>query len=439
MYESTYQDALKLRFYLLNKHPFYASVAMKTEIIISDKFCGQKIDTAATDGVHVVFNPDSYDNWTVGQRLTVMFHEYLHIALGHDIRGIGLDHTLWNIATDQVINNNILRMGFDPVENWLCDPQFAGWHEERVYSKIKSDFDNNQQEQKNQSGEKSQDTTADNRKTDDSQGSISSQTTSGDGQSSSVDYSKMPEADRVIGDVFDRKNDDGSALSDKQKEEATDQLREDLCNARTIEKSLAPSGSASFSGTFLADRIIDPREDWTVILEQWITEHGDPNGEFTWESLDRRALALDMYSPEESQDGIPWVVVGFDVSGSVGKDERDAFVSQMGKIRDQLRIDRMSIVPFSTVIKNSFISELEPEDEMPKTFPKGGGTRFSPVFNWTNRQDDKPTMAIIFTDLGSRDYGDEPDYPVLWASSVPPKVYSIDRTPPFGDVVEVEI
>lgn len=51
---------------------------------------------------------------------------------------------------------------------------------------------------------------------------------------------------------------------------------------------------------------------------------------------------------------------------------------------------------------------------------------------------DKPTMVIIFTDLGSRSYGDEPDYPVLWASSVPAK-NPYDKTPPFGDVVEVEI
>ena len=437
MYESTYQDALKLRFYLLNKHPFYASVAMKTEIVIADTFHGQKISTAATDGVHVVFNPDQYDDWNRNERLTVMFHEYMHIVFGHDIRGIGLDHTLWNIATDHVINNNLAKMGFCPVDDWLCDPQFAGWHEERVYNKIKSDFDKKQQEHKDQSGDQSQNTTADNRKTDDSQESMSSQTTSGSGsQSSGTDYSKMPEADRVIGDVFDRKNDDGSALSDQQQKEMTDQLREDLCNAKTIEKNISDGGS--FSGTFLADRVIAPQEDWGVILEQWITEQGDPNGEFSWESLDRRALAMDQYSPDEQEDGIPWVVMGFDVSGSVCRDERNAFVSKMDDIRQRIKIDRVSIVPFSTIVKQNFIKELEPEDDMPKKFPSGGGTRFAPVFNWVNRQDDKPTMVIIFTDLGSRSYGDEPDYPVLWASSAPAK-NPYDKTPPFGDVVEVEI
>ena len=75
-------------------------------------------------------------------------------------------------------------------------------------------------------------------------------------------------------------------------------------------------------------------------------------------------------------------------------------------------------------------------DEVPSKFRVGGGTRFSPVFNWIDRQDMEPDGVIMFTDMGSSDYGDMPAYPVLWASSVP--VYDYDRAP-FGDIVEIEL
>ena len=238
----------------------------------------------------------------------------------------------------------------------------------------------------------------------------------------------------MIGEVFDRKNEDGSSLNDEQVECETKDLREQLAVSKVVEKSMSDAGS--FSGSFMADNVIEPKEDWSVILEQWIGENGSPNGEFTWERLDRRSLAMDNYSPDETEEGIPWVVMGFDVSGSVGLDERNAFISKMNDIRERIKIERVSIIPFSTIIKSRFIKDLEPEDDLPKEFPKGGGTKFHPVFNWVRRQDEKPTMIIMFTDMGSRHYGDEPECPLLWASSVP---VSKRLTPPFGDFVEVEV
>ena len=427
MYDSTVKDLHKVRHFILSKHPFYAPIAMKTEIQVGSIYRGCNIETAATDGRVVVFNPDAYDNWTKGQRVTVMFHEYLHIVYGHDLRGIGLDHTLWNIATDHVINNQLTHMKHEPIKDWLCEPKYAGWHEERVYNDIKCEFDSNQKQQDNSSGTSSQQTTSDNKKTDESQASISNNNTSGGGYQGKPDYSQMPEAERVIGDVLDRKNEDGSSMNEEEIERETRELREDLFNSKAIQSQVSGGEGSGFCGTHIVDKIIDPKDEWEVILEQWMGEKGDPSGEYTWESLDRRDLVQDVYSPVEREEGIEWVVAGFDVSGSVCVEERDAFVSHMNKIREGMKIKRMTIIPFSTVVKSHFIKELEEEDEMPEKFPRGGGTR----------QDYKPTMIIMFTDLGSRHYGSEPDCPVLWASSVPVNAYR-DLTPPFGDVVEVE-
>ena len=77
-----------------------------------------------------------------------------------------------------------------------------------------------------------------------------------------------------------------------------------------------------------------------------------------------------------------------------------------------------------------------PGEEVPSHFEVGGGTRFAPVFNWINRQNDTPDFCIMFTDLGSH-FEEEPEYPVLWASTVP--IWEGINEPPFGEAVEIEL
>ena len=61
------------------------------------------------------------------------------------------------------------------------------------------------------------------------------------------------------------------------------------------------------------------------------------------------------------------------------------------------------------------------------------------MFEYFNKKKDVPNMVIIFTDLGSKDYGDKPKYPVMWASSYPAVNYpTYTNVPPFGRVVEIE-
>jgi predicted metal-dependent peptidase len=58
----------------------------------------------------------------------------------------------------------------------------------------------------------------------------------------------------------------------------------------------------------------------------------------------------------------------------------------------------------------------------------GGGTAFSPVFKYFAEHDINPVACIFLTDLCCNDFGDQPDYPVLWVSTD-------EGTAPFGEVV----
>ncbi len=59
---------------------------------------------------------------------------------------------------------------------------------------------------------------------------------------------------------------------------------------------------------------------------------------------------------------------------------------------------------------------FEPWDELrlPASLVGGGGTRFTPVFDWVARQDRQPDLLVYFTDAKGEFPEREPAYPVLW-------------------------
>jgi len=70
------------------------------------------IETAATDGSSIRWNPAFIDSITDAELLGVMIHELMHIGLLHNVTAIGFDdHKRLNIAADLAINSIIKDMG----------------------------------------------------------------------------------------------------------------------------------------------------------------------------------------------------------------------------------------------------------------------------------------------------------------------------------------
>ena len=63
----------------------------------------------------------------------------------------------------------------------------------------------------------------------------------------------------------------------------------------------------------------------------------------------------------------------------------------------------------------------------------GGGTAFSPVFDYLNKHGIDPIACVFLTDLYCDDYGDEPSFPVLWVATDKDKTDA-----PFGEVVVMD-
>ena len=214
-------------------------------------------------------------------------------------------------------------------------------------------------------------------------------------------------------------------------------LAMDVSNADVIHKEAGNSSEAGYERS--VNEVLSPTAGWSSLLNDFWSGSGTPMNE-TWTRPNRRYMPSGIWCPSTSENGLEWVVIGIDVSGSIAQRECDAFISQIDSMRADVPAERITLVPFNSTVQHEDIIEVYEGDTLPKKFRVGGGTRFASIVNWTRRQETTPDSLIIFTDLGDTRYGDEPDCPVLWASSYP--VYNhADYTnkPPFGDVIEVEV
>ncbi|NBX26472.1 MAG: hypothetical protein EBQ99_10585, partial [Planctomycetes bacterium] len=96
-------SASLIRLGAADRNPFFASLALMAPIVISEG-----LDTAATDGEKLYFNPQFLANLRPAERDGLIVHEVLHAALLHVPRIGGRQPLLWNIACDIVVNGMVL-------------------------------------------------------------------------------------------------------------------------------------------------------------------------------------------------------------------------------------------------------------------------------------------------------------------------------------------
>lgn len=90
----------KIKAALIMKTPFLYSLIARSRICISSQ-----IDTAAVDRNYTIYiNPKKFMNLDVRDRVYILSHETLHIALNHLNRRERREPVKWNIATDAVVN-----------------------------------------------------------------------------------------------------------------------------------------------------------------------------------------------------------------------------------------------------------------------------------------------------------------------------------------------
>ena len=133
----------KARTALLLDHPFFGSLLFRLGGRASNS-----IQTMATDGVSLFYNPAFVDTLNAAELAGVLAHEVMHPALQHHTRRGDRDPKRWNMACDYAINPLLLDAGLTLPKDVLIDHRFRGMSAEHIYNLI-----DEQQDQDSSNGE----------------------------------------------------------------------------------------------------------------------------------------------------------------------------------------------------------------------------------------------------------------------------------------------
>lgn len=191
---------------------------------------------------------------------------------------------------------------------------------------------------------------------------------------------------------------------------------------------LKQQGSLSAGLKRMFDEVLAPEVHWLDHIQTLINRLTGSGG-WNWKQPDEWWTPHDFFSPRRTGRGAGWIVVWGDTSGSRDDKELASTIGEMAGIIEDVNPARLTMLWCDAAIKN--IEELSEGSDLRKLQPKGGGgTSVQPVYNWIDRQVDRPDLFIGFTD-GHVSFPKPPiGVPVIWASST-------DKEYPYGQVVRV--
>lgn len=139
---------------MLVKYPFFGTVVANVEYKETDS-----IATLATDGKTIYYNPKFLAKLDISEQIFVFAHEVCHIAFNHILRSENKETKIWNIATDGVINQFLIRDGLKMVSRGVDIADAINYDAEQLYEKLlqeKQQNDENKQKENNIQSEYSQ-------------------------------------------------------------------------------------------------------------------------------------------------------------------------------------------------------------------------------------------------------------------------------------------
>lgn len=357
----------KARTALVLEHPFIGNVALNLPYIID-----YGVKTAATNGKNIRYNPHFVDSLNDEERKFVVAHECLHPMLEHTYRRNGRNHKRWNQAADYVINK-------------LLDDEKIGKMPQGGL------LDNNIHQ-------------------------------AGGGTTDGI-YNILPEPDEDgnngHGDPLDDCNDGGDTPAEQAQQEAEWKVR--VAQAAQAAKMM---GKMSAGLERLVGEILKPKVDWRDVLRKFLEKC--KSDQRTWSKFNRRFLAQGIYLPSVSGESLGEIAFAVDCSGSITQEVIDQFAAEILSAKEDGNPTKIHVVYFDSEV--SHYECYGRDDDLDIKPHGGGGTAFSPVFEYFAEHDINPVACVFLTDLCCNDFGEQPDYPVLWVSTD-------EGTAPFGEVV----
>jgi len=371
---------------LILDRPFLGALVLRMPMQAADpKWC----KTIGTDARAFYYNPEYVASLTLEQTQFALAHEALHCALSHFARREHRVRERWDIACDLAINPILIKEGMTAVPGALYNIGYEGMMAEEIYPLVKEN-DEQQPHDEHLYGKESQ-------------GSAESGTAN----------APQPNAADDAGDSGGAGGGQGAAaappepLSEAEKEQLSIQWRQRLAGAA---QQAMQAGKLGGSLRRLVDHLLQPQLPWRMLLARYMTAAS--RDDYSYMRPSRREGEAIFPSLRSSQAEI---VVVLDTSGSIKLQEMREFVTEVDAIKGQIRA-RITLQACDAELSTAGPWIYEPWEEftLPTDMRGGGGTRFTPVFEWLDRQGENPDLVVYFTDAEGEFPKQEPSTPVLW-------------------------
>jgi predicted metal-dependent peptidase len=339
-----------------------------------------------TDARAFYYNPEYIDALTVDQTQFALAHEALHCALSHFARREHRDRKRWDIACDLAINPLLIREGMTPVPGALFDIGFEDMTAEEIYPCVKEDS-----EEETHDAHLYGDDSDSSRQGGQDEPSRQPEPDAGQGQGGAAGRSAAPPA----------------PLSETEREQLSIQWRQRLAGAA---QQALQAGKLGGSLRRLVDHLLAPQLPWRMLLARYLTAASRDDYSYLRPSR-REGNAIFPTLRGTRTD----LLVVLDTSGSIKPAEMREFVTEIDAIKGQVRA-RITLQACDAELAADGPWVFEPWEEfaLPGKLRGGGGTRFTPVFDWLVQAGRNPDLLVYFTDAAGEFPRQEPDFPVIW-------------------------
>ncbi len=340
-------DINSLKRKMLIKYPFFGSTITNVEYQeLLD------IDTAATDGRKIYYNPEFLSRLTTEEQIFILAHEVCHIAFNHIPRRKDKDKILWNIATDAVINQLLKKDGLKMLDGLIDIPEAIDYDAETYYEKLL------QEQKENPDFDRK----------------------AGNDSHEMWENTDIKENDET--DTLEKEDNISEKDAFKKNRELKKKQLEDL--KQSLIKDTATSNEFNMSNIGSASSLID----WRYILKETI------NYDVDW-SYKNATIENGVITANLEDKALPVTEILLDTSGSINANLLRTFLRECKNI---LKHSKVLVGCFDTAFYG--FKELRTEQDIDNMrFVGGGGTDFDVAVNAFSRRSEN---KIIFTDGEAR-------------------------------------
>ena len=380
-------DSIKRR--LLVKYPSFGSIIANTTFKEV-----KEVSTAATDGKDIIYNPSFVEKLSSDEQVFIFAHEICHIAFDHIYRSENKIHSLWNIATDAVINAALISDGLPLIEGGVNIEDAINYNAEDLYAKLLKDYE----EEKNNDKSKSNDGNGNNSDNNDSQNTNGNNENNGENENAGHDdhtiwkkaiEEKKQEEDNKEStgkkeeDIKENVENGEKKTFEENKKERKKQLQK-MKDELVKESQSVGSKAGQMNRNINNVGISKPLINWKIFLRDAIKQ------DFDW-SYRNATVEYGVLTPHLEGISIPETEIVLDTSGSINETLLRNFLRECKNILHESKVKvgcfDTKFYGFHDIRKVSDIETIPLEG--------GGGTDFDVAVNsFTDRVENK----IVFTD-----------------------------------------